>query len=41
MSKILRLQNVIGVNEDKISSINKNNLEIKNFFSELGIFLIG
>jgi methionine biosynthesis protein MetW len=37
----IKIQNVIGVNEDKISSINKNNLEIKNFFSELGIFLIG
>ena len=37
----IRIQKVIGVNKDKISLITKNNLEIKNFFSKLGIFLIG
>ena len=37
----IKIQKVVGVNEDKISLINKNNLEIKNFFSKLGIFLIG
>ena len=37
----IKIQKVIGVNEDKISLIKKNNLEIKNFFSKLGIFLIG
>jgi hypothetical protein len=31
----------VGVNEDKTSEIKKSNLEIKNFFSKLGIFLIG
>jgi len=36
----IKIQKVIGVNEDKISLIKKSNLEIKNFFSKLGIFLI-
>ena len=39
--KNIKIQKVIGVNEDKISPIKKNNLEMKNFFSKLGIFLIG
>jgi methionine biosynthesis protein MetW len=39
--KNIKIQKVIGVNEDNISLINKYNLEIKNFFSKLGIFLIG
>ena len=37
----IKIKKVIGVNEDKISLIKKSNLEIKNFFSKLGIFLIG
>ena len=37
----IKIQKVIGVNEDETSLIKKNNLEIKNFFSKLGIFLIG
>ena len=37
----IKIQKVIGVNEDKISLIKKSNLEIKNFFFKLGIFLIG
>ena len=37
----IMIQKVIGVNEDKTSLIKKSNLEIKNFFSKLGIFLIG
>ena len=39
--KKIKIQKVIGVNEDKISLIKKNNLEMKNFFSKVGIFLIG
>jgi hypothetical protein len=39
--KNIKIKKVIGVNEDRISLIKKNNLEIKNFFSKLGIFLIG
>ena len=37
----INIKKVIGVNENKTSLINKNNLELKNFFSKLGIFLIG
>jgi methionine biosynthesis protein MetW len=39
--KNIKIKKVIGVNEDKTSLIKKSNLEIKNFFSKLGIFLIG
>ena len=39
--KDINIKKVVGVNEDKTSLINKNNLEIKNLFSKLGIFLIG
>ena len=39
--KNINIKKVIGVNEDKTSLINKSNLEIKNLFSKLGIFLIG
>jgi len=39
--KNIEIKKVIGVNEDKISLIKKSNLEIKNFFSKVGIFLIG
>ena len=35
------IKKVIGVNENKISLIKKSNLEMKNLFSKLGIFLIG
>ena len=40
LEKNIKIDRVIGVNEDKTSEIKKNNLEIKNFFSKLGIFLI-
>jgi len=39
--KNIKIKKAIGVNEDKTSEIKKSNLEIKNFFSKLGIFLIG
>ena len=39
--KNINIKKVIGVNEDTISLIKKGNLEIKNLFSKLGIFLIG
>jgi len=35
------IKKVIGVNENKISPIKKSNLEMKNLFSKLGVFLIG
>jgi len=38
--KQIKIKKVIGVNENKTSLIHKGNLEIKNLFSKLGIFLI-
>ena len=40
-SQNIVIKKVIGVNEDKISLIKKSNLEMKNLFSKLGVFLIG
>ena len=37
----INIKKVIGLNEDNTSLINRSNLELKNFFSKLGIFLIG
>ena len=39
--KNIKIKRAIGINEDKTSESKKGNLEIKNFFSKLGIFLIG
>ena len=39
--KNFKIKKVIGINEDKTSRITKSNLEIKNLFSKVGIFLIG
>ena len=39
--KKIKIKKVIGVNEDKTSFIKRGNLEIKNLFSKLGVFLIG
>ena len=39
--KNIKVKKAVGVNENKISEIKKSNLEVKNFFSKLGIFLIG
>ena len=39
--KKINIKNVICVNENKTSMIKKSNLEIKNLFSKVGIFLIG
>jgi len=41
VEKNIKIKKAVGVNEDKTSEIKKSNLEIKNFFSKLGIFLIG
>ena len=35
------IKKVVGVNENKVSQIKKSNLETKNLFSKLGVFLIG
>ena len=40
LEKNVKIDKVIGINEDKISEIKKSNLEIKNLFSKLGIFLL-
>ena len=39
--KKIIIKKAIGVNENKTSIIKKSNLEIKNLFSKVGIFLIG
>ena len=39
--KKINIKKVIGVNENTTSLIKKGNLEVKNLFSKLGIFLIG
>ena len=41
LEKNIKIKKAVGVNKDNTSEIKKNNLEIKNFFSKLGIFLIG
>tara|TARA_B100002051_G_C16645447_1_gene590918 strand:- start:219 stop:812 length:594 start_codon:yes stop_codon:yes gene_type:complete len=41
LEKKIKINKIIGVNEEKTSEIKKNNLEIKNLFSKLGIFLLG
>ena len=38
--KNIIIKKVVGVNENKTSLIRKGNLEIKNLFSKVGIFLI-
>jgi Methionine biosynthesis protein MetW. len=39
--KNIKIKKVIGLNEDKTSLVKAGNLEVKNFFSKLGIFLVG
>ena len=34
------MDKIIGINNEKISTINKINLEIKNLLSEVGMFFI-
>ena len=38
--KKINMDRIIGINNEKISSINRINLEMKNLLSEVGIFLI-
>ena len=40
LEKNIKINKVIGINENKISEIKKNNLELRNLFSKLGIFLL-
>tara|TARA_Y100001970_G_C14124615_1_gene798235 strand:- start:618 stop:1226 length:609 start_codon:yes stop_codon:yes gene_type:complete len=41
LERKIKINKVIGINEEKTSEIRKKNLEIKNMFSKLGIFLLG
>ena len=38
--KKIKMDRIIGINDEKISSINRANLGMKNLLSEVGIFLI-
>ena len=40
LEKNIKIDKVIGVSEDNTSEIKASNLEIKNLFSKLGIFLL-
>ena len=40
LKKNIEIKRAVGVNEDKTSEIKKSNLEMKNLFSKLGIFLL-
>tara|TARA_B100000945_G_scaffold288934_1_gene261625 strand:- start:1898 stop:2491 length:594 start_codon:yes stop_codon:yes gene_type:complete len=39
--KNIKINQIIGLNENKTSEIKKSNLEIKNLFSKIGIFWLG
>ena len=41
LERNIKISKVIGINEKKTSEIRKNNLEVKNLFSKVGIFLLG
>ena len=41
LEKNIKINKAVGVNEESTSEIKKSNLEIKNLFSKLGIFLLG
>ena len=40
LKKNINMDKVVGINKNKTSEIKKSNLELKNLFSELGIFLL-
>ena len=39
-SKNIKMEKIVGINNDKTSSIHGNNIKFKNLISEVGIFLI-
>ena len=41
VEKNIKMDKIVGLSENRISEIKKSNLEIKNLFSKVGIFLIG
>ncbi len=40
VEKNIKMDKIVGLSENRISEIKKSNLEIKNLFSKLGIFLL-
>ena len=40
LERNINMDKVVGINKNKTSEIRKSNLELKNLFSELGIFLL-
>ena len=40
VEKNINMDKIVGINKNKTSEIEKSNLELKNLFSELGIFLL-
>ena len=40
LEKNINMDKIVGINKNKTSEIRKSNLELKNLFSELGIFLL-
>ena len=40
VEKNINMDKIVGINKNKTSEIKKSNLELKNLFSELGIFLL-
>ena len=40
LEKNINMDKIVGINKNKTSEIKKSNLELKNLFSELGIFLL-
>ena len=38
--KNIKMDKILGINENKTSQIKRSNLEIKNLFSKIGIFLL-
>jgi len=39
--KNIKMKKIVGINNNKTSLINNNNISLKNLFSEIGIFLLG
>ena len=39
-NKKIKMEKIVGINNNKTSLINNNNIRLKNLFSEVGIFLI-
>ena len=40
-TKNIKMEKIVGINNNKTSLIHNNNISLKNLFSEIGIFLLG